>query len=349
MMKQFGNALKSLWKPLVSIAVTISIGWVLLVVSGYDAVTGYKALVMATFKNFRTFCDMLNKATPLLLCGLGIAISFQGSIFNLGCEGQFYSGALCATMVGIYMKNMPGWLLITCMILAGAIGGAIWGGIAGFLKAKLQISELISTIMMNYIMLKFVSYMIRGPIYDRAAGNQQSFPIAEQAYMSDLIPGTRFHIGFIIAVLIAIIVYIILYRTYIGFEIRAVGLNRCAAEIVGIKVDKTIVSTMLISGALAGIAGSIEISQTAHYLTDALSPGYGWTGIAVSILAGHNPVGILLTSLLFGFLSIGATAMQRVADISSSFANVLKGLIILAVAIAVAMKTSEKASKKEER
>lgn len=336
------NFLHAVWKPCISISATLVIGWMLLHISGYDALEGGRALVQASFKNFRTFCDMLNKTTPLLLCGLGIAISFQGSIFNLGSEGQFYAGALCATLVGIYANVLPGWMIIFLMIVAGAIGGALWGGLAGFLKAKLKISELVSTIMLNYIMLRFVSFIIRGPIYDRTAGNQQSFPIVDKAYMRDLIPGTRFHSGYLISVVIALIIFILLYRTYYGYEVRAVGYNSRAAEIAGIKVERTTIYTMLVSGALAGIAGCIEICQTSHYLTDTLSPGYGWTGIAVSVLASHNPLGILITSLLFGFLSMGATAMQRAADISSSFADVLKGLIIFAVAITITFKSGDK-------
>jgi len=343
------GAVKNLLQSLISVFLALVIGWIFLLLAGYDAKLGFSALVDASFATPKAFGNMLNKTTPLLLCGTAIAISFRGSIYNLGCEGQFLAGATLSTLVGIYATNLPGYVLIPLMTLCGAVGGAIWGSIAGVLKAKLQISELISTIMLNYIMQRFVSYLIRGPIFDKTAGNAQSYRIAEQAFLADIVPGTKLHASYFVAVVIAVIIFIYLFKTYAGYEIRAVGLNSRAAQTAGINVPRTIISTMCVSGALAGIAGSFEIMGTAHYLLDTLSAGYGWTGIAVSMLASNNPLGILLSSLLFGFLNQGATAMQRVADISSVFVDVLQGLIILSVVIAVTLSSSARTAKKKEK
>ena len=335
----------ALWKPLASIAITLVLGALILMLAGYDASAGFGALFNASFKSLKAFGDMLNKATPLLFCGIAIAVAFRGSIYNLGCEGQFIMGATVSTVVGIYLGGLPAWLLLPLMFLGGAAGGALWGGIAGVIKAKLGISELISTIMLNYIASRFVSYFIRGPVYDRATGNPQSYKIAEQAYFPYLIPGTKFHAGYLLGILFAALVFVLLFRTYYGYEIRAVGMNRRAAETAGISVPRTVIGTMLLSGGLAGLAGTIEICGTSHYLLEGLSAGYGWTGIAVSVLAANNPLGIILTSILFAILNSGAMAMQREADISSSFASILQGMIILAVAVAVTLQPSRKRRK----
>ena len=195
------------------------------------------------------------------------------------------------------------------------------------------VSEVITTIMFNYIFKYFVEALVRGPMQNTSQAEAQSWPIAEQAELAYIIPGTKLHIGFFLGTLCAILLSLLLFKSFLGFEIRAVGLNHVAAQTNGINVNRTILYAMLLSGGLAGIAGTIEICNV-HYLSIGISPGYGYTAIAVSLLAGNNPLGVVFTSTIFGFLSAGSTAMQRIAGISSTFVQVFQGLIVIFVAIA---------------
>lgn len=326
--------LRSFVKPFTAIFVAFVIGWLILVIANYNAPNAFGALWNAGFKNMKSFANVLNKSCPLLFTGIAVAFSFRGNVFNIGAEGQFLLGAAAATWVGTTFTNLPGFLLIPLILISGAIAGAACAYIPGYLKAKLQVSEVITTIMFNYIALQFIGFLVRGPLKDSAQAEPQSYMIAKSGFLPYVLPGTKMHLGFVLGVIIAVIIFIILFKTYYGYEVRAVGFNATAAKVGGIDVNKTIISTMMLSGALAGIGGAIELAGTTHYLLEGISPGYGFTAIAVSILAGNNPVGVIFSALLFGFLSAGSTAMQRSADVSASFVNIFQGIIIIFVAIA---------------
>ena len=322
------------WKPALAILGAVITSYLLLVLAGYDAPVAFGALYDATFKTMRTFGNTLNKACPLLFTGIAVAFSFRCNVFNIGTEGQFLLGAIAATVVGITFTGLPGIVLILFMLVAGIVAGMAWGLLPGYLKAKRGVSEVITTIMFNYIALQLVGYLVRGPIKDIAQAEPQSFVIAQQGFLSYLLPDTRLHIGFFLGCIFAVIIYFLLFKTYFGYEVRAVGFNNTAAKCGGINVSRTMVLTMLISGGLAGLGGAIELAGNSHYLLENISPGYGYTAIAVSILASNNPIGIIFSSLLFGFLSAGSTAMQRAADVSASFVNIFQGVIIIFIAIA---------------
>ncbi|MEL7610472.1 MAG: ABC transporter permease [Bacillota bacterium] len=322
------------WKPALAVLGAVVASYLLLLLAGYDAPVAFEALYNATFKTMRTMGNTLNRACPLLFTGIAVAFSFRCNVFNIGTEGQFLLGAIAATIVGITFTGLPGIVLIVLMLAAGAVAGMAWGLIPGYLKAKRGVSEVITTIMFNYIALQLVGYLVRGPIKDTAQAEPQSFVIAQQGFLSYLLPDTRLHIGFFLGCIFALILYFLLFKTYFGYEVRAVGFNGTAAKCGGINVPRTMVLTMLISGGLAGLGGAIELAGNSHYLLENISPGYGYTAIAVSILASNNPVGIIFSSLLFGFLSAGSTAMQRAADVSASFVNIFQGIIIIFIAIA---------------
>lgn len=341
-MTNFREALRGLWKPALAILGAILLSCILLLAFGYNPAEAFSALWKASFENMRVFGTMLNKASPLLFTGVAVAIAYRGSVFNIGAEGQFLAGAVAATWIGINFTYMPGVLLMILMILGGAVAGAAWAFIPGLLKAKYGISEVITTIMFNYIAIQLVGFLVRGPLRDRGQAEPQSYAIAAQGYMPYLLPGTKLHPGFLIGVIVAIIIFILLFKSYFGYEVRAVGNNNIAAKYAGISVNKTVILTMLISGALAGMGGAFELAGGSHYLYEKISSGYGYTAIAVSILANNNPIGVIFSSMLFGFLKTGSTAMQRSIGISASFADIVQGIIIVFVAVAAVSKVKKK-------
>lgn len=328
------DAIRSLWKPLAAIAASVALSALLLVMFDYPIGASFRALWEASFKNMRVFGNMLNKACPLLFTGVAVAIANRGSVFNIGAEGQFLLGAIAATWVGITFATLPGPILMILMILAGALAGAIWAFLPGFLKAKMNVSEVITTIMLNYIALHIVGILVRTVMRDRNQAEPQSYAIAKQGYLPYVLENTKLHPGFLIGCLVAVIVFILLFKNHLGFSIRAVGLNSIASKYAGINVNRTMIVTMLISGALAGMGGAFELAGSSHYLYESISPGYGYTAIAVSVLAGDNPIGVIFSALLFGFLEAGSSAMQRNVGLSASFADIVQGIIIIFVAIA---------------
>ena len=339
-METLKNFLKQLVKPAAAIGAAFLIGGLLLLLAGYDVGLSFKALWDATFSSLRNFTVSVNRSSPLIFTGLAVAIAFRGSVFNIGAEGQLLVGAIGATLTGLAFGSLPGPVLIPLMILMGALSGAAWAFIPGFLKARYGVSEVITTIMFNYIGLQLVGYLVRGPIRDVGQAEPQSFPIAQQGWLPNLIPGTRLHLGYFLGILIAVGLFFLLFKTYAGYEVRAVGLNQDASRTAGISVEKTMVGTMLLSGALAGIGGAIEVGNL-HYLIEGISPGHGFTGIAVSVLAGNNPIGIIFTSFLFGSLSSGAMTMQRTAGVSASFVQVFQGIMIIGIAMATVKHTKK--------
>ncbi|MEI7885555.1 MAG: ABC transporter permease [Clostridia bacterium] len=341
-MNKFKEKLRGFAKPFIAIIIAFIICWLILVISGYDAPKAFGALWNSGFKNIKSFGTVLNKTSPILFTGIAVAFAFRGNVFNIGAEGQLLLGAAAATWVGTTFTSLPSYLLIPLILLSGAIAGAAFAYIPGYLKAKHGVSEVITTIMFNYIALQFIGFLVRGPFKDTSQMEPQSHPIAASGFLPYIIPGTKLHIGFVLGIVFAIIISIILFKTYFGYEVRAVGFNPMAAKTGGIAVERTMITTMLISGALAGIGGAIELAGTTHYLLEGISPGYGFTAIAVSILAANNPIGVIFSAFLFGLLSAGATSMQRAADVSASFVNIFQGVIIIFISIAAVKSVGHK-------
>ena len=335
------DKLRSSIRPVAAVLLALGIIWIILVLAQYDAALAFKALFDAGFKNMKAFGNVLNRACPLLFTGLAVAFAFRGNMINIGAEGQLLAGTIAATWTGITFISLPGAILIPLMLFMGALAGAAWGFFPGILKAKLGVSEVITTIMFNYIALHIIGALVRGPMQDIAQAEPQSFPIAKQAFLPSIIPGTKMHFGFLLGIIFAVILYIVLFKTYFGYEVRAVGHSHTAAKTLGIAVNRTSILAMLISGSMAGIGGAIEIGYN-HYLLESISPGYGFTAIAISILAANNPIGVIFSSLIFGFLSAGSTAMQRTAGVSATFVEVFQGLIVIFIAIAAETNTTKR-------
>ena len=288
--------------------------------------------------------DMLVHATPLMISGLAVAIAFRAGVWNIGADGQFIAGATAAAWVGVSASAELGWLALPLALAAGAIAGGVWAAIAAWLRSRFGVLEVISTIMLNFIATYGASYLVRGPLQEPTHIYPQTNSIVNGAHIPILLTGTRLHWGFIIALVLAVAAWWVMKFSAVGFRIRSSGNNPFAARSAGlINVPWVTSAAFVFSGAIAGIAGAIEVSGVTFALYENISPGYGYTAIAVALLAGLNPLGIIGTGILFGGLETAASTMQRNAGIPATTATVIEAIAILAV-IAVTQLRSRRAA-----
>jgi simple sugar transport system permease protein len=325
------KALSGAVVPTLSILAALIVAGILLVVTGANPITVYAALVQGAFIKEGAFADTLVKMTPYLLLGMAVALSFTGGLFNVGAEGQFYVGALAATYIGYSITGLPIFIHLPLAIIVGASAGAIWSGIAGVLKAWRGAHEVIVTIMLNGIALSLADYLINGPMRGKSSApktpNVQDSAILPRLFGED----NPLHAGLILALAALVVFWWLTRRSPLGFSIRTLGTNINAARYSGINVKRTMVVTMLISGALAGIAGAVEILGSFRAMPSVFTTGYGFDGIAIALLGQGSPVGILLSSLLFGAFNSGAGYMQLNAGVQASIIEVIKALILIFV------------------
>ncbi len=316
------------------------LGGIMLVLLGANPFTALKIMVIGSFGNLNAFANTVIKTTPLLFVGLGICISFRAGVLNIGGEGQLVVGAIAASSLALALPDCPGWLLITICILAGGLAGAIWGGIAGVLKAYFRVNEVLSTIMLNYIATYLMNYLLRGCMMDPMQVKMCSFipqtaRLPRAAFLPGLVP-SYLHIGILIGILFAVLVYIFIWRTTIGFRLRVTGENQRAARGAGINTRRYMVLAILLSGALAGVGGSIEILGVHHRMfTDGSAFGFtgmsGYYGIVAALFGQLNPLGTIPASFFLGAILTGGNKIQRFLQVPSSLLVVLSGLIVLFV------------------
>jgi simple sugar transport system permease protein len=276
--------------------------------------------------------ESLVATTPYILAGLSVALGFRCGLFNIGAEGQLFIGGLTSVWVGYTIKGLPWVIHLPLALLAGALGGAIWGAIPGYLKARTGAHEVINTIMLNYVAFRLSDYLLTGPM-QRSGFNPVSPPIERSAWLPKFFPDPlRFHAGFFLALAVAVMVYIFLWKTTWGFEIRTVGANPHAARYAGISVMWNFVLAMALSGCLAGLAGANEVLGVNHSMAQAFSSGYGFDSIALALLGKSHPAGVVLASLLWGFLRAGAFRMQSRARIPIDIIGVIQAMVIVFVA-----------------
>ena len=326
--------------PVFATLAALLLGAIMLLFLGANPVQAYQALWEGAVGSSNAFAETLVKATPLLLVALGICISFRGDVINIGGEGQMIIGAILATWVGLTFTTLPGWFVITLAMLAGFLGGAVWGGIPGFLKAYFRVNEILSTVMMNAIAVQLMNFLLRGPMIDPSQAElaskiPQTARLLEIFRLPRLVP-TRLHLGALIAVALAILVYILLWRTTLGYRIRAVGQNPHASRYAGIKVPRYIVLALLLSGAFAGLAGAIQVYGVNYrMITDGSASGFtgsaGFNGIVAALFGQLHPIWSIPASVLFGALLVGANSMQRVVQVPSAFVTALNGLVVVFV------------------
>jgi len=280
----------------------------------------------------RSFSESLVITTPYIFAGLAVALGFRGGLFNIGAEGQLFVGGLASVFVGYSLKGLPWIIHLPLALGAGILAGAIWAAIPGYLKARTGAHEVINTIMMNYIAFRLTDYLLTGPMA-RPDGLPITPEVLPSAYLLALFPRpVRLHLGFFLALAVAALVYWFLWKTTKGMEIRMAGANPNAARYAGIRIAATIVLTMALSGGLAGLAGANQVLGVDHRLVRAFSTGYGFDSIALALLGNSHPLGVVLASLLFGFLRGGAARMQSVAGIPVELIRVIQGMVIIFVA-----------------
>jgi ABC-type uncharacterized transport system permease subunit len=307
----------------------ILVGAMLLVMGGFDPWVAYRALYFGAFGNTYNTLATVMKSVPLLLVALGLTFAFKNKFWNIGGEGQLYMGAVAATWVALAV-DLPMALHLPLTIAAGFLGGSMWSGIAGLLKVKFRVNEVITTLMMNFIALYWVSYLVRGPMQgSETAGYPESAPFPLSAQLPALIQGSPLQAGIIMALVCVLVVYVIFNRTTLGYAVRAVGANPEAANYAGINVAKTIFVSAIISGGLCGLAGVNEAAGVQFHLIDNLSPGYGYTAIVVALLGRLDVLGVVLASILFGALISGATTMQQAVGVSAALIQNIQALILV--------------------
>ena len=317
--------------PILAVVAGLLIAATLIIAAKVDPIKAYGALITGAFGDWWATGNSLGRATPLILAGLGVAFAFKSGVWNIGAEGQIYIGALCATVVGVYVKGLPAFVHLPLSLLAGFMGGAFWGGIAGYFKAKYQINEVISTLMLNYIAIYIVGAMVRGPILAPPGHEPQTEQVLETARLPIIMAGTRLNAGILLALLAVVIIYIILKLTPLGYEIRAVGENPVAAKHAGMNIVWVQVLAMLISGGLAGLAGTSEVLGAQYRLRDMFLPNYGYDALAVAMLGQLHPIGVLISGVFFGALRAGSGTMQRMVNLPSSLVFVVQGVVVFMV------------------
>jgi general nucleoside transport system permease protein len=366
--RQFLDRLVDTLVPILAVLAAFLVGAVILWLQGVNPLEAYREMFVGAFGTKNGLTDTLVKSIPLLLVGLGIAIAFRGGVINIGAEGQLIVGALLTTYVGVELVgDFPPAFAILIGLLAGAFMGAVWGMIPGYLKARLGVNEILSTIMMNQIAIQIGYYLLRRPMIDpaelaagtnipqsarlprtldmprftdlarslgitRSAADMELEGYLGQVYGA-LVEPSRLHSGLILAIIMAILVYVLLWRTTIGYRIRAVGLSRSASEYAGIHVGRTMVLSMTLSGMFAGLAGAVEILGLHHRMFEptAVSAGYGFSGIVAALFGKLHPLGIIPSSILFGGLLVGGDKMQRAMQIPQVMIVAVLGLVVLFV------------------
>ncbi|MGC8667240.1 MAG: ABC transporter permease [Chthonomonadales bacterium] len=321
-----------------AVAGSLAVAAAVIAITGGDPLGAFTAMVYGAFGDQNGVLRTLAKATPLLFTGLAVAVGLRAGVFNIGAEGQLVVGALASAWVGYAVPGLPTFVHLPLALMAGVLAGAAWAFVPGLLKAWRGTHEVIVTIMMNYIAFEATHYLVNGPLRDPHTGAVATPPILPTARLlalSDLTHthhGTNFSVGFLMALAAAAGYGFLMRRTALGYELRAVGLGRDAARAAGIPVGRIVVTAMVLSGALAGLAGSVEVLGVHRRFFDMFSPGYGFDSIAVALLGALNSLGITLSAILFGALNSGAIAMESATNTPRQIAGIIQAVVILAAA-----------------
>jgi simple sugar transport system permease protein len=313
-----------------SIGMALIIGAVLLFITGHEPIKAYTAMFKGGFGSIYGISETIVKSIPLMLCALGISLASRMQLWNIGAEGQLYMGAFGATWVALSFPETPAFLLIPAMFIVGALCGGIWGLLPAIPRAYLGVNEIITTLMLNYVAILWVSYLVFGPWRDPAGFNFPLTPRFSEGAMLPTFGDTRIHAGIIFAIAIALLINYGIKHSRWGYEIRVIGESASAAKYAGMNIPKNIVLVMFLSGAICGLAGMAEVSGLTHLLQDNFSPGYGYTAIIIAWLAKLNPAAIIIVSILFGGLEAGGFSLQS-SGIPLAMVSMIQGLILFFV------------------
>ncbi len=284
------------------------------------------------FRDNYTFADIFVKATPLMFTALAFGFTYQANLYNIGAQGQFYIGSVTAVGLSLLLQDkLPGPLALVIIAVATLAIGGLWGGLIGWLKAKFNANEFLVSMMSTYVALNLMNYLLRTILMETKAEYPQTNPLENAVWLPTILPGTRLHLGFILAVLACIGVWILLYKTPLGFRIRAVGSNKDAAEMAGINYKTLYVVAFSIAGALGAMGGFTEVNGVQHMLVQGFNPDVGAAGIGIAILANGNPIGMIFAAILFGALKVGGTIMGQLSGIPSSIIELMLGFVMVFV------------------
>ena len=317
--------------PAAALSATLAAAALALWLGGYDPAAAAIALFRGALGSREAFLSItLVRATPLILTGLAVAVAFRAGVWNIGAEGQLYAGAVAGVWVGLRAGGLAPWLAVTSVLAASAVAGALWSAIPAVMKLKMDVGEVITTLLMNFVAIDLAAYAVRGPLQEARGVFPQTEAIADSARLGILVPGTRLHAGLLVGLVLAVAAWAFLRWAAGGFAVRAVGASPEAAAVSGrIRVALVAAGTFLVSGGLAGLAGGVEVSGVTYALYEGLSPGWGYTAIAVALLGRLNPLGVVLAGVFFGALEGGSAAMQRAAGIPSAWVGVVEALAVL--------------------
>lgn len=318
----------------------------IIALGGHSPARVLQALIDGSLAGSFPLAETAIRSCPLMLAGLGVALAFRAGVWNIGAEGQLYSGALTVVWMAPALSRLGPFAGIPLALVMSFVAGGLWAFIAAMLRVRRGVQEVISTIMLNFIAIQIASWAVHGPLRESSGQFPYSNEIPAVLQLPRLLPPTRLHMGVLLSLLAAAVVWVFLFRTVRGFHVRAVGASTEAARHAGIDPDRSIYLAMFLSGGLAGLAGAVQLLGVSHRLFEEFSPGYGYTAIAVALLGALHPIGVAASAALMGALDAGASAMQREAGVSSVLVNLVQGIIILSVALQAARKYSASAAKR---
>lgn len=323
--------------PVGAIVAALLVAGGLIALDGANVLDAYWQILVGAFGTRLGITETLTRATPLMLTGLAAAVAFRARLWNIGAEGQFYLGAITvAAIASTLFAGWPAYLLIPASLLAGAVAGMLTLLLPLGLRLRFGVDEVVTSLLLNFVVILFVSMLIEGPLKDPLAfGWPQSVAVPADAMLPKLVPRTRLHIGLGIAVLAAIVIWFVQARTVFGLQSRAAGLSPPAAIFAGVPLAKTLIKVACISGGLAGLAGAIEVLGVKGYVTTDLSPGYGYSGIIVAMLANLHPIGVIAAALFAATMFVGADSMSRALGIPSYIADVTVALALLTMLVSI--------------
>ena len=314
----------------VALAGAVVVCSLLFIAAGADPLTAFGTLLQGSFGSMRATGETLVKATPLIFTGLAACVAFRARIWNIGAEGQVFAGAMFAFWLQHNLGDYPGLVQIPLVMLGGIIGGALYAGLAAILKTRFSVDEVISTVMLNYIIVYVLSMLLlRGPWSEAGGFFEQTARVDRDAVLPILLTGTRLHLGFLLAIAAAVLVHLLLTRTPFGYEVKAAGSNLRALEVQGTNTRRLILVVLLVSGGLAGLAGVTEVYGVHYRLKAGAITGYGYSGIIVAILGQLHPLGVVIASVLFGALINGATLMQIKTGVPSALIYAIQAILLL--------------------
>lgn len=319
--------------PLASVALGLAASGLMMLLLGHDPIRIFADLFGYVFRDFYNVAEIFAKATPLILTGLAFGFAFRASLFNIGAQGQFYLGVLASVACALRLGGLPPILLLPVCLTAAAAAGALWGGLVGFCKARFNANEFLVSMMSTYVAIAIMDFLLRGPLREAKAEYPQTDVIAESAWIPSLVPQTHLHWGFLVALAAAALAYVLLWRTGLGFRIRAVGMSRGAARYAGIDERRIFLTVFGIAGAFAGAAGFTEVNGIQHMAVQGFNPLLGSEGIGIAILGNAHPLGIVLSALLFGALKVGGNLLTQTTTIPSSIIGIMEGFVMLFVVL----------------